>query len=720
MAETISGVVEKVYYSSGSWASVGLRTDGGNVQAAGNIASPAVGMTLKLTGDWTVHPKYGRQFTAVITEMASIFGKDAIIAYLSSGFISGIGVSLANRIFERFGNNTMKIIENDYEKLTEISGITRRIAKNVHDTHSDGKVYMDLVSMLKPEITDLQISKIYERYKTNAVKVLKNNPYQLIKDLDGIGFKKADKLAGALGIKGNDPRRINACVLHALCTSANDGGHCFMYADSLEAQIVELVGSGIDMNVVAASILQNRKEGNIVIDDESAIYLKSLHTAEMNTAEHVSRMLRSAPVKNIPEALISKAIREIEIETGYEIESAQAKAVRSALGGGLSVITGGPGTGKTTIIKVVLRAWELANGKRDENTVLLMAPTGKASRRMSEVSGYPAQTIHKGLALTSNDGIVSYTYNGRNPHHAGLIIVDEASMLDIYMADVLMRAVKSGARIVLVGDVDQLPPIGPGNFFRDMVESIKVPTAVLEVSYRQSGKIGINASRANNGQGVHAFVCDDSFQFIQTGKAEIADVSIREYLLLVEKYGIKNVCYLSPMRTKSATGTNAINEKIRDILVPAETEDGQTPSLTFGKGDNVREFRLGDRVMQTDNDYTNGVFNGDMGFITKIENGVLEITFDDGTTVGYSSINISKIVLAYAITIHKSQGSEYKAAVIVQNKEHWFMAMRNLLYTALTRASKQVVLIGDAQTINKAVGTVSPVIRNTKLKQRIK
>jgi exodeoxyribonuclease V alpha subunit len=291
-------------------------------------------------------------------------------------------------------------------------------------------------------------------------------------------------------------------------------------------------------------------------------------------------------------------------------------------------------------------------------------------------------------------------------------------MLNISMAAAVVGAVKTGAILVLIGDADQLPPIGPGNYFRDMLESFRVPKIVLEISHRQSGSIGINANRVNNGQGPHAFVYDDAFKFVNiTEKTSLADASIKEYMALADEFGVKDVCLLSPMRNKSSTGTLIINQRIRELVHGDAIES--LPSIVVGKGEHEQIYYLGDRVMQTDNDYLNDVYNGDVGFITSIDDGIVTVSFDMGQEVFYDTKNIGKLMLSYAVTVHKTQGSEYKAVVVVCGREHWYMAVRNLLYTALTRASERVVLVGDARTINKAAQTVSQMVRNTKVKKRI-
>ena len=720
--ETVEGTVSKVYYSSGGWSSILLKKKGNSfTRAAGSIASPTVGASLKLTGEYHDDPKYGLQFKVAESAEKQMGNKESVITYLSSGFIKGIGYATAKRIYARFGERTLEIIENSPEELAAVKGITMHKVHRIQQAHMENKSMTELINLLKPEITEYQIRRIYKKYGAESTQKIKDDPYRLIKDLDGIGFKKADMIAKASGMSENDPRRINACILHILHEAAYAGGsgHCYMFAESLEANMEELLGT-IDADAVAAEIIKNRDEGELVIESTGEIYLKQLHSAETEVCRHIKRLL-SAPLCNrVPENTIAEAIGEVEKAAGYMLEDKQRDAIGSALDNGISVITGGPGTGKTTIIKAILAAWRLhAKGNPRLKEAAMLAPTGKAAKRMEEVTGNTASTIHRGLGYTfsEDEGRMSFDHNERDPLDSGLVIVDEVSMADIELAKSLLRAVGSGTRLVLIGDIDQLPPIGPGNFFRDIVQSPKVPSVVLDVSHRQSGKIGINASKINNGAGPSAYECDDTFKWVSATKEDIREKSIAEYTRLEREFGRENVVYIGPMKTRSSTGVESINIEIRDQINPLPPV-GNAKEI---KVNSYKNFRTGDRVMQMENDYNKDVFNGDMGFIKEYDSEEEEIVvrFDDGSEVLYTKKEAAKLTLAYAMTVHKAKGSEYKATVVVCNSEHYIMAYRNLLYTGVTRAQESLVICGDEKTLAMAANTVRPVIRNSKLKERL-
>ena len=720
--ETVEGTVSKVYYSSNGWSSILLKRKGNSfTRAAGNIPSPAVGVPLKLTGEYYEDPKYGLQFKVAESAEKQMGNRESVIAYLSSGFIKGIGRAMAKRIYAMFGERTLEVIENSPEELVSVKGVTMHKVYAIRQAHMENKSMTELINLLKPEITEYQIRRIYKKYGADSVQRIRDDPYCLIKDLDGIGFKKADMIAKASGMGDNDPRRINACILHILHEAAYAGGsgHCYMYVESLEANMEELIGT-IDANAVAAEIIRNRDEGELVIENTGEIYLKRLYVAETEVCRHIKRLLSSPLEDNVPESTIAEAINEVERVSGYVLEGKQRDAIGSALNNGISVITGGPGTGKTTIIKAILMAWRLqAKGNPRLKGAVMLAPTGKAAKRMEEVTGYPASTIHRGLgySFSEDEGRMSFDHDERNPLDSGLVIVDEVSMADIELARSLLRAIGPGTRLVLIGDIDQLPPIGPGNFFRDIVQSPKVPSVVLDVSHRQSGKIGINASMINNGAGPGAYECDDTFKWVPATKEDIREKSIKEYIRLEREYGKENVVYIGPMRTRSSTGVEGINTEIRDRINPLPPK-GSAREIKINA---YKNFRTGDRVMQMENDYDKDVFNGDMGFIkdhNEDEDEIL-VKFDDGSEVPYTKKEASKLTLAYAMTVHKSQGSEYKATVVVCNSEHYIMAYRNLLYTGVTRAQESLVICGDAKTLAMAANTVRPVIRNSKLKERL-
>ena len=714
----VKGTITHVFHSSFNWASAVCLTDKHKVfKASGKIFDAQEDGEYEFTGTWTVHEKYGLQFTVTSSKISATVTRAGIISFLSSGFISGLGLKKAEKIVNKFGLKTYEIIEKEPLKLTEISGISKNIAIKIQHTYLENTALRSLREYLPPEISDNKVVALYSKYKEKSIEVLERNPYQIIKDVDGIGFLTADKMATNMGIKRDDPRRINAGIIFLL-QEAQQEGHCYSYADNLQHNLLQLMGD-CPVMLIADEIKKLRDEKEIVVDSDGAIYYAPIYHAEVGVAEILKDMINRQPALIPSMNDIQQAVKTIEKKTGFKIEAKQHQAAELVFNNSFSIITGGPGTGKTTIIQLILEIWKnmmYSNRQKVVDTVALTAPTGKAARRMSEVTEHDAKTIHQTLKYIPPherdklNGMFHFTKHNLCPHL--LFVVDEASMLDIQMSYALMQAVKKGARIVLIGDIDQLPPIGPGNFFRDMVTSFKVPSVKLELAFRQQGKIAVNAMKIKNGMGVHAFVQDDSFSFRKAKKDEIQDMVVNAFLNIAREYGVINTAILSPMKTRSNTGTEILNTIIQNKLNP---HDGVSEIVKHGK----KEFRVGDRIIQTKNNWAVDLANGDMGTIEEITKDVVTVFFDSSVVVEYKSGELfSNIMLGYAITIHKSQGSEYKAVVVAHNSEHWFMAQRNLLYTAVTRAKEKVILIGDAKTIARAVENVVPITRNTKLKMR--
>lgn len=705
----ITGKVLRVFYSGDSFSSVLLDgVDGtallnaglspGPVKAADVIISPVEGITLKLSGDWNNHEKFGMQFKAISSEAVVGGTLPSIKAYLSSGCIKGIGPKLAVEIVRVFGTKTIEIIEDHPEQLQKVAGISSKRAAKIAESYQSSHVFMQLYDYFQGGVTEHQVKTIYEKYGGNSVKMLKENPYRLIYDLDGFGFIRTDALAKSGGITAEDPRRTRAAIIYALKTIAQDG-HCFCMLDSLEGILSELIPDGINLSNIAECLLSEQRGKHIVIEKE-AVYLSTLYEAEIGLANYVNKQIREGPAKEVSSSSLERAVAETEKRLGFPLETRQKDAVRYALRNGVSVITGGPGTGKTTIIQAVIRAWG------DPRSVLLAAPTGRASRRMAEVTGLPAKTIHRWL----DEGMKS----GRG-FERRLVIVDESSMLDLELAFRFAGLLKQ-CTVVFIGDVDQLPPIGPGNFFRDLVTSPKIPKVVLEMSHRQSGNIAKNAQKINSGEGAHALVQDDSFHFLPSGKETVQEDVIQEYCRMVHKFGLENTQCIVPIRkeNRSVTATERLNPMIRDILNPIT--EAMKCQLIPGL-----DFRPGDRVMQTVNDKDSETFNGDCGVIQRIEqeSKTVVIRMDDGRETEFSFGEMRSFCLSYAITCHKSQGSEYRGIVVACSMEHCFILQRNLLYTAVTRAKDEVSLIGEARAVTMAVRKVPAMIRNTRLKQRI-
>lgn len=705
--ETIKATILNVWSDKGTWAAIKAKNNetGEIFGANGTIVCPVVGEEIKMTGEWVNHPTYGRQFRVESASKAKPNDRNGILAYLCAGFIKGVGPKKAVAILDRFGDKTLEVIEKDYMRLADIKGITPNIAQVIHDCHMQNNIYMELVDLLKPSITDKQIADIYDRYGKNAVEKLKKNPYILINDLYGVGFKRADAIASAVGISAASPVRVRAGISYCLKEKGESEGHCYVSSAAIEKALAEIIGEDVGINVIADNLMAMQEQGEIIIEDENTIYLRSLYYSEVSIANCVKTRMNRSPRKEIPMHCIESALSQMEKKSGFTIEGKQREAVEKAFQKCLFVITGGPGTGKTTITKAIVSAWERAG--HSESSIAMCAPTGKASRRMTEVTGIQAKTIHSLLEF-SNDG---FAYNSENKLPHSLIIVDESSMLDIYLAKALFEAVRDDVTMILIGDIDQLPPIGAGNVFRDLVELPCVSTVKLNLSHRQHGKIAINANKVNTGN--TDFELDESFQFVFEEKdhAKLQQYAVEQYLKLVNEYGVEEVCLLAPMRQRGETAVNVLNPILREKVNPA----GKAAEVAL----NGRILRVGDRVMQIKNRLKDGVANGDIGTVQTVCSEYITVAFDSGNILEYLADELNQLVLAYSMTVHKSQGSEYKACVVVQSNEHYIMLQRNLLYTALTRAKEKVVLVGNKWAVGRAVNTVKAIERNTKLKNRI-
>lgn len=692
------GKIVKVFADRGDWASIVVSLGRGQqVRAAGNIVGPADGLQITMEGDYFVDPKYGEQFKVARSKVERVTEAD-IVDYLGSAFVKGIGPVTAQKIYEMFGARSIDIVENHPEELIKVKGVSMQKALMAQESVRENRAFLNVFEYLGGKATSHQVKVLCEKYGKSAIEVLKNNPYTVIYDLDGFGFKRADALAQAAGILPNDPRRICAAITYTLKNMAAEG-HCYCIVDSLEENLKMLIDD-VPVDKLSDHIVSEINSGRLVLDGEK-LYTAEMYRDEVTCANIIVELATSTPYNPIPQKVIDRSILGMELESGFELEKKQRDAVLTACKKRISVITGGPGTGKTTIVKAIVNAVS-ENGK-----VLLGAPTGKASRRISEMTnGREATTIHRMLMMAN------IAPDDKKPEGATLII-DEASMLDIMLAtSVLIFVKKYHGNVVFIGDVDQLPPIGPGNFLRDIVESPIVPTVRLDLCHRQHGKIAINADRINNGKGPHTFSYDDTFCVVQAQGDAAQKEMVSLYLDAAANYSIRDICCLTPMRKKgrSPTAADTLNEIIREKLNPMK------PGLPV-----MGNFRLGDRVMETQNDTKRDVYNGDCGIISQIYDKLhmMIVEMDDGRCVEYTTHELDTLVLAYAMTIHKSQGSEFKVAIIANCKEHFIMLQRNLLYTAVTRARDKVIIVGSTQAINIAVRTVKAVQRNTYLKKRI-
>lgn len=714
--ENIAGSIEKIFFSNDSIVMGVLRLDKPyiikelrrtvhDMRFKATIPSATLGINVKMDGECVIDPKWGPQFIASKSEI-SLDTKEDIYNFLSSGFINGVGPALAQRIIKKFGNDTKSIIEKEWHRLEEVSGISEHKAANIHQSYLDSRQFLELVSYFEGKATSHQINAIYEKYGKDSIAKLKQNPYCIIYDISGIGFYTADSLAKKAGIDLNDPRRVAASIVYALHENTKSG-HCYCKLDALEDTIKRLIKDiDISPEIIADKLVELVKNNTIKILDGSDVYLSSFLYEEKFTAKVIKELL-AAPSKLYDKAFVDDCIRYAETCNGYALEERQKDAIHCSLRKCFSVITGGPGTGKTSVIKTIITSFVKLGGKK--HNVILAAPTGRASRRMSEATGYPAQTIAS-LCIKMK---IQHEDDKKPDRDQYLVIIDEASMIDIDLAYKLMDAIEclkeqsGGVQMIMVGDIDQLPPIGAGNMFRDLVKSPIIPTTTLTFSHRFKGSIATNASRVNHGYGVSSFEFDQYFKYTKTDKTTSQDAVVKAYLEALDRYTAKDVQIIVPMKTRSTTAANELNVIIRDIVNPRE----KTECFTVNP---QKDFRVRDRVMQTVNDKDLGISNGDCGTVTGIEDGCLVVEFDDGKVVEFTSRNATSLILAYAITIHKSQGSEYECVITCFTNEHYVMLQRNLIYTAFSRAKTEMIVFGESQAIATAAQNTSPISRNTR------
>lgn len=706
MAELI-GNVEQINCDRETWAAFRLREDGGGLYScSGKIVGITLNTRLKLTGNFITHPIYGEQFHFSSYELLVGNSLSDIERYLTSNAISGVGEKLALRIIDAFGTETLDVIRNDPKRLAQVKGISKKKAEKIHESEANSQVYQTLLSYAN--LTPRQAIVLYEHYQEKTVNIIKKHPYQIIFDVDGFGFKTVDRIAQKNGVKDNDPDRLAAAITYCLLKIGDDG-HCYTTLPRLETALADLLPN-VSMkeiaNALAKEIVNNR-----VIQEGSNIYAKRLYNAEENISQAIALLL-TKPCKSAKKSMIENVISDYEFEHNITLEIQQKNAVFAALQNNISVITGGPGTGKSSILDVIVRAWtEFCKASEPEECICMCAPTGKAARRMADITRCPSETAQKMTMkwVQGKEDDKSDFYKNK------LLIVDESSMIDIYLAERIMdMVINNDMRVVFVGDTYQLPPIGPGNFFKDLCDSVCIPSVTLRLCFRQHGTIAVNAKRINEGVKFAALNFEDkSCRFEYADKNEAHSAVVKEYLALVEKYGVKEVSCIVPMRKKgrSHTSSEDLNETIRAAL---------NPPTCLIENEKFR-FRVGDRVMQTTNDYDRDVFNGDCGIVAEIDdiNETVKVHFDNGKKVDYNLIQCSELIFAYAITVHRSQGSEYKGVVIAHNREHSIMLERNLLYTAITRAKEEVVIVGEPAAINIATSKMSSHERMRALKKKI-
>lgn len=730
--EKLAGYVEHIIYrnTDNGYTVLNLVSGEDEITCVGIFSTIAEGENIEAAGDYTDHPTYGTQFKVVSFEEKAPEDQEAIERYLGSGAIKGIGLAMAARIVRRFKEDTFRIIEEEPERLAEVKGISERKAMEIASQVNEKRDLRQAMIFLQQFGITMNLAvKIYNKYGQEVYGILKENPYRLADDIEGVGFRTADDIAAKAGIRTDSDFRVRSGILYTLLQASGEG-HTFLPQEELTAKTSELLG--IDKEIIEKNYMDLSIDRKIIMKqsgEQTQIYSASFYYMEANTAT----MLRELDIAyDVADAEIEQRINNIEKQTGMQLDEHQVQAVKEAVRNGLLVITGGPGTGKTTTINTIIRYFEM-----EGMDIFLAAPTGRAAKRMSETTGFEARTIHRMLELNGGmEGSAGFERNETNPLETDLVIIDEMSMVDITLMNSLLKAIAPGTRLILVGDINQLPSVGPGSVLKDIIQSEAFNVVMLTKIFRQASTsdIIVNAHKINRGEEVSLDNKSMDFFFL---KRYEADIIINVVLQLVKQKLPKfvdatpyDIQVLTPMR-KGLLGVERLNGILQQYLNPPDQSRREKEH-----GDMV--FREGDKVMQTKNNYQleweictkfgltvdkgMGIFNGDMGIITEINDfaETMTVEFDEGRKVEYSYKLLDELELAYAITIHKSQGSEYPAVVIPLLNGPSMLMNRNLLYTAVTRARKCVTLVGNDATFNQMIQNTSQQKRYSGLCDRIR
>ncbi|MGV4981939.1 SF1B family DNA helicase RecD2 [Streptomyces sp. NRAIS4] len=733
----LEGVLERITYANEENGYTVARVDTGRgggdlLTVVGALLGAQVGESLRMEGRWGSHPQYGKQFhvenyTTVLP--ATVQG---IRRYLGSGLVKGIGPVFADRITQHFGMDTLRIIEEEPKRLIEVPGLGPKRTRKIADAWEEQKAIKEVMLFLQTvEVSTSIAVRIYKKYGDASISVVKNHPYRLAADVWGIGFLTADKIAQSVGIPHDSPERVKAGLQYALSQSA-DQGHCFLPEERLISDAVKLlaVDTGLVIECLAELARPTDDDGEPGVVREkvpgpdgdasepvTAVYLVPFHRAELSLSSQLLRLLRTGEdrMPSFRDVDWSKALTWLRTRTGADLAPEQQAAVKLALTEKVAVLTGGPGCGKSFTVRSIV---ELARARRAK--VLLAAPTGRAAKRLAELTGAEASTVHRLLELKPGGDAA---YDRDRPLDADLVVVDEASMLDLLLANKLVKAVPPGAHLLFVGDVDQLPSVGAGEVLRDLLaDGSPLPAVRLTRVFRQAQQSGVvtNAHRINAGQHPVTDGMKDFFLFVEDDTEEAGrltvDVAARR---IPAKFGLdprRDIQVLAPMH-RGPAGAGALNGLLQQAVTPGRPD---VPEKRFGG----RVFRVGDKVTQIRNNYEkgkNGVFNGTVGVVTSLDpvDQRLTVLTDEDEEVPYEFDELDELAHAYAVTIHRSQGSEYPAVVIPVTTGAWMMLQRNLLYTAVTRAKQLVVLVGSRKAIGQAVRTVSAGRRCTALDFRL-
>ena len=733
--EVVTGYVEHIVFRNeeNGYTVFRLENDDGEITCVGNFNFISEGEMMELRGEYTNHNVYGLQLKVSSHTLKEPEDVVSIERYLGSGAIKGVGQALAGRIVKKFREDTFRIIEEEPERLAEIKGISERKAREIAEQVEEKKdMRKAMIYLQKYGISNRLAAKIYQRYGMDVYKVLEENPYQLADSIEGIGFKTADEIAARIGIHTDSDYRIKSGLFYTLQQAVSEG-HVYLPQEELLRRagiLLEVEIKDIEKHVMDLCI--ERKTVMKEYEGEIRVYPAHYYYLELNTA----KMLYDLDIDcDMPEDLMESRLRKVEESEKIELDPMQHRAVIESIKHGLLVLTGGPGTGKTTTINTMIRFFD-----SEGMSILLAAPTGRAAKRMTEATGYEAQTIHRLLEVNVNpeeeDSIGGFLRNRQNPLEADVIIIDEMSMVDLPLMHALLSAVVPGTRLVLVGDVDQLPSVGPGSVLKDIIASQRFPVVTLTRIFRQAGEsdIVVNAHKINAGEPVILDNKSRDFFFL---RRQDADTIIGVVIMLIQKklpgyvHAHPNEIQVMTPTRKGLLGVERLNGILQRYLNPPQK--GRTEREING-----RLFRVGDKVMQIKNNYQlewevstkfgltvdkgTGIFNGDMGIITEINEytETLEVEFDESRKVKYSFDMTEELELAYAITVHKSQGSEYPAVIIPLLVGPKLLYTRNLLYTAVTRARKCLTIVGSDAVFQEMIQNKNEQARYTSLADRIR
>lgn len=736
--DNITGYVDHIVYqnSDNGYTVMTLVAEGEEVTCVGMCKGLGQGENISAEGEYIEHPVYGRQFKIQTYETVAPTDRAGMERYLGSGAIRGVGEALAARIVKKFGDDTFRIIEEEPERLAEVKGISERKAQEIAVQMEEKKDLREaLVYLQQYGISNTLAVKIYNTYGMEMYSVMRENPYRLAEDVSGVGFRIADEIAGRIGIHTDSDYRIRSGILYTLLQAVGEG-HCFLPLELLLRRASELLGvSEENIRPQVDNLIMDRK----LVAKGDAVFAAAYYYAELNCAN----MLRNLNIpmlesENLPaqDMAIRKRLERMAENLSMELDELQLKAVEESIKNGLFILSGGPGTGKTTTINMIIRYFE-----SEGMDIFLAAPTGRAAKRMTEATGFEAKTIHRLLELNSalsddDTRRANFERNQENPLEADVVIIDEMSMVDIQLFQALLKAILPGTRLILVGDVDQLPSVGPGQVLRDLMNSEAFPMVTLEKIFRQAGEsdIVVNAHRINKGEQIALDNKSRDFFLLERNDVNVIYKHmiqlIREMLPKYVNATPFDIQVLTPMR-KGSLGCETLNGILQRYLNPADPHKKE-----HSYGNTV--FREGDKVMQIKNNYQleweivgrynipidkgMGVFNGDMGRVLEINEtmSTLLVEFDDGRRVNYPFSGLEELELSYVITIHKSQGSEYPAVILPLLGGPRMLFNRNLLYTGITRARNCVTILGSSETVRNMIDNVSENRRYTALESRIR